>query len=92
MALVARAQEAGLDPEQELRGAARRFADQVRDQEQASLSARALVGVTSKPRLLMRSSVITETHDLVTLRIVRFARVYPGGNSPACPRSYSGLH
>jgi XTP/dITP diphosphohydrolase len=41
MALVARAQEAGLDPEQELRGAARRFADSVRDQEQASLFARA---------------------------------------------------
>jgi NTP pyrophosphatase (non-canonical NTP hydrolase) len=41
MALVARAQQAGLDPEQELRGAARRFAGQVRDQEQASLFARA---------------------------------------------------
>lgn len=33
MALVARAQEAGLDPELELRAAARRFAEQVRDQE-----------------------------------------------------------
>jgi XTP/dITP diphosphohydrolase len=34
MALVARAREAGLDPELELRGAARRFADEVREQEQ----------------------------------------------------------
>jgi XTP/dITP diphosphohydrolase len=33
MALVARAREAGLDPEMELRGAARRFADSVREQE-----------------------------------------------------------
>jgi XTP/dITP diphosphohydrolase len=33
MALVARAREAGLDPELELRAAARRFADAVRDQE-----------------------------------------------------------
>jgi XTP/dITP diphosphohydrolase len=33
MALVARAQEAGLDPELELRAAARRFADEVRDAE-----------------------------------------------------------
>jgi XTP/dITP diphosphohydrolase len=34
MALVARAQAAGLDPELELRAAARRFADQVREREQ----------------------------------------------------------
>jgi XTP/dITP diphosphohydrolase len=34
MALVARAQEAGLDPELELRAAARRYADDVREQEQ----------------------------------------------------------
>jgi XTP/dITP diphosphohydrolase len=33
MALVARAQAAGLDPELELRAAARRFADEVREQE-----------------------------------------------------------
>jgi hypothetical protein len=33
MALVARAREAGLDPELELRTAARRFADSVREQE-----------------------------------------------------------
>jgi len=33
MALVARAREAGLDPELELRGAARRFADSVRERE-----------------------------------------------------------
>jgi len=33
MALVARANEAGLDPEVELRAAARRFADQVRSWE-----------------------------------------------------------
>jgi XTP/dITP diphosphohydrolase len=33
MALVARAREAGLDPELELRAAARRFADSVREQE-----------------------------------------------------------
>jgi XTP/dITP diphosphohydrolase len=33
MALVARAEEAGLDPELELRAAARRFADEVREQE-----------------------------------------------------------
>jgi XTP/dITP diphosphohydrolase len=37
MALVARAREAGLDPELELRGAARRFADEVRGQEHSSL-------------------------------------------------------
>jgi hypothetical protein len=53
MALVARAQEAGLDPELELRGAARRFADEVRDQEQGSLFA-CPVGLMSKPRLLVR--------------------------------------
>jgi XTP/dITP diphosphohydrolase len=35
MALVARAREAGLDPELELRVAARRFADSVREQERA---------------------------------------------------------
>jgi XTP/dITP diphosphohydrolase len=35
MALVARAREAGLDPELELRAAARRFADSVREQERA---------------------------------------------------------
>jgi XTP/dITP diphosphohydrolase len=34
MALVARAQAAGLDPELELRAAARRFADEVREREQ----------------------------------------------------------
>jgi XTP/dITP diphosphohydrolase len=34
MALVGRAQAAGLDPELELRAAARRFADEVREQEQ----------------------------------------------------------
>jgi XTP/dITP diphosphohydrolase len=33
MALVARAQAAGLDPELELRAAARRFANEVREQE-----------------------------------------------------------
>jgi hypothetical protein len=33
MGLVARAQAAGLDPELELRAAARRFADEVREQE-----------------------------------------------------------
>ncbi len=33
MALVARAREAGLDPEVELRAAARRFADSVRERE-----------------------------------------------------------
>jgi XTP/dITP diphosphohydrolase len=33
MALVARAQDAGLDPELELRAAARRFADDVRERE-----------------------------------------------------------
>ena len=33
MALVARSQAAGLDPELELRAAARRFADEVREQE-----------------------------------------------------------
>ena len=36
MALVARARAAGLDPEQELRAAARRFADSVREQERQS--------------------------------------------------------
>jgi XTP/dITP diphosphohydrolase len=36
MALVARAREAGLDPEVELRGAARRFARSVREQERLS--------------------------------------------------------
>jgi len=36
MALVARACEAGLDPELELRAAARRFADSVREQERAA--------------------------------------------------------
>jgi XTP/dITP diphosphohydrolase len=36
MALVVRAREAGLDPELELRAAARRFADSVREQERAS--------------------------------------------------------
>ena len=36
MALVARAREAGLDPELELRAAARRFADSVREQERAA--------------------------------------------------------
>jgi XTP/dITP diphosphohydrolase len=36
MALVARAREAGLDPELELRAAARRFAGSVRDQERAA--------------------------------------------------------
>jgi XTP/dITP diphosphohydrolase len=35
MALVARAQEAGLDPEAELRTAARRFADVIREKERA---------------------------------------------------------
>ena len=35
MALVARAQAAGLDPELELRAAARRFADEVRERERA---------------------------------------------------------
>lgn len=39
MALVARAREAGLDPELELRTAARRFADSVRAQERRSGSA-----------------------------------------------------
>ena len=34
MALVARAQAAGLDPELELRAAARRFADEIREREQ----------------------------------------------------------
>jgi hypothetical protein len=33
MALVARARDAGLDPELELRAAARRFADSVRERE-----------------------------------------------------------
>ncbi len=33
MSLVARAREAGLDPEVELRAAARRFADSVREKE-----------------------------------------------------------
>jgi len=56
MALVARAQEAGLDPELELRGAARRFADEVRDQEHGSLFARS-VGLMSKPGLLVRLGV-----------------------------------
>ena len=36
MGLVARAREAGLDPELELRAAARRFADSVRDREQSA--------------------------------------------------------
>jgi hypothetical protein len=36
MALVARAREAGLDAELELRAAARRFADSVRAQESSS--------------------------------------------------------
>jgi XTP/dITP diphosphohydrolase len=36
MGLVARAQEAGLDPELELRAAARRFADAVREQERSA--------------------------------------------------------
>ena len=35
MALVARAREAGLDPELELRAAARRFADSVRERERS---------------------------------------------------------
>ncbi|MGH3251301.1 MAG: nucleoside triphosphate pyrophosphohydrolase, partial [Trebonia sp.] len=36
MALVARAREAGLDPELELRAAARRFADSVRERERST--------------------------------------------------------
>jgi len=36
MALVARARDAGLDPELELRAAARRFADSVRAREQSA--------------------------------------------------------
>jgi hypothetical protein len=39
MALVARAREAGLDPELELRAAARRFADSVRERERSVGSA-----------------------------------------------------
>jgi XTP/dITP diphosphohydrolase len=39
MALVARVREAGLDPEFELRAAARRFADSVRQQERSVGSA-----------------------------------------------------
>jgi XTP/dITP diphosphohydrolase len=39
MALVARVREAGLDPELELRAAARRFADSVREQERSVGSA-----------------------------------------------------
>jgi hypothetical protein len=39
MALVARVREAGLDPELELRAAARRFADSVRQQERSVGSA-----------------------------------------------------
>ncbi|MGH3171135.1 MAG: nucleoside triphosphate pyrophosphohydrolase, partial [Trebonia sp.] len=39
MALVARVREAGLDPELELRAAARRFADSVRDRERSVGSA-----------------------------------------------------
>jgi hypothetical protein len=35
MSLVARAGEVGLDPEVELRAAARRFADSVREQERS---------------------------------------------------------
>ena len=53
MALVARAREAGLDPELELRAAARRFADEVREQEHGSLFA-CPVGCMGKPRLLVR--------------------------------------
>jgi XTP/dITP diphosphohydrolase len=41
MALVARAREAGLDPELELRTAARRFADSVRARERAASAANA---------------------------------------------------
>jgi hypothetical protein len=40
MALVARAREAGLDPELELRAAARRFNDTVREQEKDLKQAR----------------------------------------------------
>ena len=56
MALVARAREAGLDPELELRVAARRFAEEVRDQEHGSLFARP-VGLMGKPGLLVRLGV-----------------------------------
>ena len=56
MALVARAREAGLDPELELRVAARRFADEVRDWEQGPLFARP-VGLMRKPRLLVRLDI-----------------------------------
>ena len=40
MGLVARAREAGLDPELELRAAARRFADSVRERERSGYSAK----------------------------------------------------
>jgi XTP/dITP diphosphohydrolase len=43
MALVAGARAAGVDPELELRAAARRFADSVREREQAA-------GPTAVPR------------------------------------------
>jgi XTP/dITP diphosphohydrolase len=49
MALVARAREAGLDPELELRAAARRFADEVRDQEQGRFLFGRPAGVMSMP-------------------------------------------
>jgi XTP/dITP diphosphohydrolase len=58
MALVARAQEAGLDPELELRGAARRFADEVRDQEQASLFVRAPRFICAPSRCYEQAEVI----------------------------------
>jgi XTP/dITP diphosphohydrolase len=69
MALVARAREAGLDPELELRGAARRFADQVRDQEQGPLLAR--------PADRGRLPVNRETPDLRTARIAVFTHLIP---------------
>jgi len=59
MALVARAREAGLDPEVELRAAARRFADTVRDQEgsRPKLGAAAAVAWNTGPFGLNCSSI-----------------------------------
>jgi len=57
MGLVARAREAGLDPELELRAAARRFADSVREQERSVGSA---ADQGSLPRCPARSTRILE--------------------------------